>query len=292
MTEDLQGQLLYHYTSAEGLLGIVRTTTLWASDALFLNDASELTFAKDVLLVLGDERVRGGADSEAWEELREQIVSYFPDSGDARLPGDGSVYVTSFSTDPDSLNMWQGYSRKGGFAVGFSTDDILTGLAVGGFSPESGSRFDLTPDEWQQFWGDNFQLTGSFRAVRYGEGEARAGLAATVDAIFSGSGEIDVWRVLEELACFKHEAFRVEREVRLIVRVPSCIGPRPDVRSARGHLVPYERVRFPHGALREIRIGPGPYAKRSERALQHYLATPRGEWSQVAISASGIPFIP
>jgi len=33
---------LYHYTSTEGLLGILRNRQLWASNVLYLNDATEL----------------------------------------------------------------------------------------------------------------------------------------------------------------------------------------------------------------------------------------------------------
>jgi hypothetical protein len=34
---------LYHYTGLDGLVGIVTDRAIWATDARYLNDASELT---------------------------------------------------------------------------------------------------------------------------------------------------------------------------------------------------------------------------------------------------------
>ena len=41
--------ILYHYTSAEGLLGIVWTREIWSTNVLYLNDTSELSHATEVL---------------------------------------------------------------------------------------------------------------------------------------------------------------------------------------------------------------------------------------------------
>lgn len=40
---------LYHYTTLEGLKGILETQTLWATHFEFLNDSSELSTFKDIL---------------------------------------------------------------------------------------------------------------------------------------------------------------------------------------------------------------------------------------------------
>lgn len=43
-------EIVYHYTDAAGLLGIVSTGTLWMADIEFLNDAEELTYAREPFL--------------------------------------------------------------------------------------------------------------------------------------------------------------------------------------------------------------------------------------------------
>jgi hypothetical protein len=40
---------LYHYTDARGLLGILESRKLWASDVRLLNDARELDYAADLV---------------------------------------------------------------------------------------------------------------------------------------------------------------------------------------------------------------------------------------------------
>src|SRR4051794_188276 len=59
-------EILYHYTTAAGLIGIVQSQTLWATNAEFLNDAQELLCGRpqvrDALLKQADEL--SPADSE------------------------------------------------------------------------------------------------------------------------------------------------------------------------------------------------------------------------------------
>ncbi len=47
---DAAPERLYHYTNADGVLGIVTRCELFASDLRFLNDARELTFARDIVV--------------------------------------------------------------------------------------------------------------------------------------------------------------------------------------------------------------------------------------------------
>jgi len=39
-------KLVFHYTSLEGLLGIIESKSIWATNVLYMNDASELNYAK------------------------------------------------------------------------------------------------------------------------------------------------------------------------------------------------------------------------------------------------------
>lgn len=60
--------MLFHYTTAEGLKGIVETNELWASSAYFLNDSAEVTYGYGVLRQVLDEwlcSAAGGEDSLA-----------------------------------------------------------------------------------------------------------------------------------------------------------------------------------------------------------------------------------
>lgn len=41
---------LFHYTTAAGLLGILKSAKLWATDLRFLNDAQEFIYARDTVI--------------------------------------------------------------------------------------------------------------------------------------------------------------------------------------------------------------------------------------------------
>lgn len=122
-----QPPVLYHYTDAKGLLGILRSRRLWASDARFLNDTSELA-----------------GYEQGWADLarRSRPESNEPSLGYALLGSDGEhgaldkkaretvrlrlcVYVTSLTSLRDDLAMWRGYCGGSGFSVGFDSGKLI-----------------------------------------------------------------------------------------------------------------------------------------------------------------------
>ena len=46
---DRKEGFIYHYTSSEGLLGILRDKTLWFTDTMALNDSSEGNYIWEIL---------------------------------------------------------------------------------------------------------------------------------------------------------------------------------------------------------------------------------------------------
>jgi len=113
-------ELLYHYTDAAGLVGIVTTAELWATDALYLNDASEFTY---IFELIGEELQQikeswhlhppGAAEVVGMIEFARELAL------DA-LRDKTSFFVACFCEEKDLLSQWRGYARgTGGFAIGF-----------------------------------------------------------------------------------------------------------------------------------------------------------------------------
>lgn len=63
---------LFHYTTADGLLGILTKQNLWATDVLYLNDASEFRYA-DELIVEAIKKL--DVDSTGILDLKEVLLS-------------------------------------------------------------------------------------------------------------------------------------------------------------------------------------------------------------------------
>ncbi len=104
-------ELLYHYTTQEGLLGILEKDCIWATHYRYLNDASE---GQIVSKLLNDELTNRNCD-ECDEGVRSQgetIISEITSQ---------DVYATSFSEEGNLLSQWRAYSgNSGGYSIGFS----------------------------------------------------------------------------------------------------------------------------------------------------------------------------
>jgi hypothetical protein len=247
------GRILYHYTSAGGLVGILERRLLFASDVWFLNDASEVRYAQGRML----ERVRQylGPD-QPW--LQELI-----DVSEAKPGWLDEVFVTSFCEEPDLLSQWRGYAA-GGFAIGFAAE-ALAALCSGPGAPrlvqvdygaESGRR--RLRRLFEELAGDG-----------HGSHEERELLARTV--------------LLPEMARVKEPSFSEEKEWRLLV-----IEGRPErilFRVGATGVVPYVEVLLPEPSpVREVVIGPAVDQRLHRRGIEQLLA--RRGYGGVAIRES------
>lgn len=100
---------LYHYTSAEGLHGIIATHSIWAGSINFMNDIREVGYSWDLTMQEID-RLRG--ESGADDAFGLAVEEY------SKLTRDPHIAVFSLSEAPDQLSQWRGYAADG-FAVGF-----------------------------------------------------------------------------------------------------------------------------------------------------------------------------
>ncbi len=142
---------LYHYTNSAGLQGIIGTDTLWATRYDYLNDSSEIAFAKGELLSRIHPRVReeyeklitqspqleqrinqqGGLNVVSQHDAEEYVEAHYKATGD-------EIYILSFCgqhNDPYTsgnglLSQWRGYGAGGGFAIVFNTHRLEEMLDV------------------------------------------------------------------------------------------------------------------------------------------------------------------
>ena len=136
---------LYHYKTYDGLMGIIQTQTMWATNYKFLNDYSEIILFRDKLIFLILPYVR-----EAYENLIkepphiEQSINQIGGIGQVvqhdtevfveaqyRATGEG-IYIVSFCGKHKNphvnsnglLSQWRGYGTGGGFALVFNTKTL------------------------------------------------------------------------------------------------------------------------------------------------------------------------
>jgi hypothetical protein len=121
-----QSDTLYHYTDANGLLGILQRKCIRAGNVRYMNDSSELNHVGDVISEAAT-KLEGEATTEASRTflriLRESPLRYhFPDT---------EVYAACFSESWDVLSQWRSYANDGaGYAVGIGCDSRFQVIRV------------------------------------------------------------------------------------------------------------------------------------------------------------------
>jgi hypothetical protein len=115
-------EILYHYTSQRGLLGIVEKKKLWATHIRYLNDSREFEHARDLAKVHLEREIGSGKYMRA--KFAEKALAQLDGALDIHTPF--TVYVTSFTAQRDQLSQWRAYCpSEGGFSLGFKVGELL-----------------------------------------------------------------------------------------------------------------------------------------------------------------------
>jgi hypothetical protein len=283
--------VLYHYTSAEGFLGILRSREMWSTNLLYLNDASEFSHANQVLALELDTtplKLRPNAGTFSMS-----IPAY---SKDLRL----DHFVSSFCEDKDLLGQWRGYGPGAGYSVGFPSS--VLGLIV--TSPENNDRGACT-----------------LRKVKYDLDQQKLMIRARIDALngilepiaddLAPRSDAEFLRLVllwnqiaasfhPTLALMKHAAFEEEKEWRLVRTLWKPIVPNErwpvQFRRIRGKLAPYVALKWslpeasplnePRG-LREVWCGPSASPDLTDKVVRDLLIA-EGFWN-VPVFQSKVP---
>jgi Protein of unknown function (DUF2971) len=255
---------LFHYTTAQGARGILEEHKIWGTDARFLNDASELSYANTVI-----EGVASAIKAEGVAEL----PAIFLDANRALLEsftGTFGVYVACFCTDGDRLSQWRGYPADGGgFALGFAPEPMRheTGLRLRCVLYDKDQQVALVDGVLRFLCGWLTTIEGSASVREY-----------VVQVALQEANHL-----LSECAfCFKHPSFKEEGEWRLVHLALHDIevsdAPLRFRDTAMG-LVPYVDLRptgDPPGViahrlpLTEIVVGPARHPQLSRQAITEY----------------------
>lgn len=303
--------ILYHYTSAAGLQGILSpswpsdlivpptsggSALLHATDVRYMNDSIELRFGADLMI----DRLHADAtkhDDDFTEVLNRLAVQLEPD-----LFGHATRHLRAFAAcfcdNGDLLSQWRGYSGGvGGFAIGFPTE-VLASHALSIIGRPFGGP-------------DNFKL--DIQPVIYGEVNATDAIDRHLldlrrkrDLVVMREGKPALeWllgNVYRLLARIKHDAFSEEREWRLIqlVNQQEYMHHIP-VRARAAGLVPYihfglnlpvcngtDYAQPMRAAAESIIVGPGSDQQAQAWAVGDLLRS--AGYPQLDISLSRAPY--
>jgi hypothetical protein len=105
---------LYHYTSAQGLEGIVSNANLWATDYRFLNDSREMKDGLDFVYKALIDR-----EEIVLQELAKHLKEHSENLAEIITP-----YIISFCSKHDLLSQWRAYGNQSeGYCIEFDLSD-------------------------------------------------------------------------------------------------------------------------------------------------------------------------
>jgi hypothetical protein len=245
---------LYHYTTAQGLKGIIEKNELWATSAYFLNDSTEIVYGCRVLKEALEEWM--ARDQRGEESLSLGLARQLKDVFGEHLLNMKLVqpiFLCCFCENDNVLNQWIAYGKSSGYSFGFQVPTVREG-----FRPEPNT----CTSQWVKVEYDKGEQLKSCRtildsilAIFDDEGIARAISAIGAHPLFGYNKifRIIVDMLIEEIVSFKNEAFKGENEWRVVVRQrewvkqgtddgSSVVKPVHFRCSSSGALIPYVRL--------------------------------------------------
>lgn len=272
---ELENKILYHYTTPEGLLGILQSDSvkLRLTKASALNDMMEGKILKERYKSVCTKLYREGKmNKKEYEFLMENTK--LDNNGELKESEYRKMYICSFSLERDSLPMWNYYVKGGGYQgynIGFQNPFIWCELS------------------------DNYLIHRFLRIckVEYSEEILESLLMECIDSVHKSPeyfGEIygDVysalsWGALEhKLECFSHE-----KEIRLIYTASDEDEEKIQYRTKNGVLIPYIEIPFFKETVKEITIGPLVERELAVENLKEFLDL-RG-YKNIDIKVSNVP---
>lgn len=110
--------LLFHYTTGAGLVGIIESGKIWTSKILYMNDNSEVHLAIDYIRNEIDLQRKGKGTTRTEKEL--DIMYRAIDKIETV-----NISVASFTEIGDQLSQWRGYCDIGhGYSLGFDGPEL------------------------------------------------------------------------------------------------------------------------------------------------------------------------
>jgi hypothetical protein len=270
-------RLLWHYTSWEGLEGILRSKSLWASRIDCLNDSSEFQHAVGVFVdeIRRRHQLRFGTDLpyEADVQIRNTM----------KRATTTDVCIASFSSLYDDLSQWRAYSGTGpGIALGFDPDDLAEAASMNlatlqRCTYDDSSQRDLLASIANQVfhqWPEQQSVKETYEQ----------GIRKAVESI------LRVFAVLGPR--MKDAAFNAENEWRIIVDRESPIAPGWGFRRRGAMVVPYRAVKLEDSAqelcaLSSVLIGPHAHVDQTMTAASLLLQAHQRKWT---ICRTSVPF--
>lgn len=267
--------MLYHYTSLQGLMGIVNSKSIWASDSDYLNDHSEYSHLFNLV-----------SDYINKNYFYDDYLSAYTHSVQMNRPKYGNknpqVFIGSFSESSDLLSQWRGYCpESGGICIGFNRERLQNMVKESGYELKKciyseGEQNKIVAAVVEKSILEFPKLIED-RALyeKLPDREQWEKASELNEYVSEGEGKVQADKVVSELytsisafaPLIKHKSFKEEVEWRIICKDPKKIM----FREATTYLIPYVALDIKPDFISEIIIGPNANSGRCLNSVKDFL---------------------
>jgi len=262
----------YHYTTIKALRGIVESNTLWVSNAMFLNDSSEVKYARKVI----EETIKENKEIE--NEVIKIIENFIQDI----IDNSEQIFVLSTSNNKDSQLLWSNYSRLDGYCLGFDFSKVWDRMYL------------KSNDNDKKINKLNFKQNISIDKVIYNKKEQKEFIREPlliINKFYKNNPQKELSRFkhyfFHVLMMFKNPKFKHEEEFRIVFYLPEY-EKYVDYYVSNGILIPYIEINFEQKIpLKYIKIGPRNNVDIAIASIESFLQS--NGFENVEVTKSDIP---
>jgi hypothetical protein len=306
-----KGNLLWHYTSQAGLIGIAENNNVWATNIFYMNDGSEYRYAAELILAVIDSHIEKMIEEnpsvapariseyhyddyppENRPPLGQNLISdklalmnetkrMFQDIQNIEYANEHPFYIQSFTEKFDDLSQWRGYCPKGnGFCIGFRCD-ILIELAGDGTND---MLVDCIYHNRKQVEKTREVISESLSSIDMAHEKGDA----FKDTIFFELHILEaVVSLMNLIPQFKHPSFHEETEWRLVYK-PEKINDIIHHRPGNSMIIPCIKTGLiPSEAIAEVIVGPTLHPELSKKSTESFL---KSKGIHCTVSLSKVPY--
>ena len=243
---------VYHYTDLNAMINILSKDKiiLRATNVLYLNDPHELLEGIDVINGVLKNKIHPGSFR--------------------------SYYLTSFSSNSDSLSMWGMYAANGnGCALAFDYDELSKAY----------------PIMIKCIYGKNDienHFNSFHRLAQTGVFSSFGGTKLSKEDDEHNREVLINNNIISTCLGAKNDAYHYENETRGVLYCSD--NRRVSFRTRNGYVIPYVEVSLPKCALREIVIGPTDKSYLKEQSILHFLQINEYDLDNIKLIKSKIPY--
>lgn len=310
MAEVTQKQIknaLFHYTTADGLIGIITNNELWSTAYYCTNDDRELLEVKGIFKKIfnsykpTEEKYKKILDNTfgldvLYEKIENFIFSEFFSVFCAYITCFSKPYdVSSYSNG--ILSQWRGYGDDGGYSIQFNYKKLreyfysINRDGFSNFEEVSYKRVDHTNEILSKFKDEIYKSFETF--LNKFKNNKYENLETLFVELWNRMGMDAVMEIIKFSIYDKNSHFFEERECRL-----SLIEPKEVMRGTHntyyynrhGQIVPYKKILEDiKGCIDAVIIGPNSRMDSRKTAVEHLLLA--NGLKDVEVRASEIPFV-